>query len=380
MTAVPPRAGIEQWQGAQTGAARVATASPPPHALRAPVERRADVLDPGQAGPPPSGPASRAPGTPTALRRADGARDRTSAAPSVTQRLRGPVVYGRTSEAGGSSFHGRVVAFASEKVDRDGGDPQPLYLVDDAAKTEPVWAAATQIEWPPSPIRPGDPVIGYVTVAPDDKLAAGDCATIRAAADKAGWDLLGVVRDRNRGGPSATRPGLAYALDLIEAQQARALVVSDVRKLSRSIVDLAKVMRRLRDAGAVLIGLDLGFDTSTPEGHYAAMVLIEFGVWERARIAERTRVGLERTKARGGARGRPAVTDRPELQQRIASMRAAKMTLQAIADVLNAEGVPTLRGGAKWRPSSVQAALGYRRPASRDAGTGADRRSRNGGV
>jgi hypothetical protein len=41
------------------------------------------------------------------------------------------------------------------------------------------------------------------------------------------------------------------------------------------------------------------------------------------------------------------------------------MTLQAIADQLNAEGVPTLRGGALWRPSSVQTALGYRRPGSR---------------
>jgi hypothetical protein len=34
------------------------------------------------------------------------------------------------------------------------------------------------------------------------------------------------------------------------------------------------------------------------------------------------------------------------------------MTLQAIADALNADGVPTLRGGTQWRPSSVQAAAG----------------------
>ena len=44
------------------------------------------------------------------------------------------------------------------------------------------------------------------------------------------------------------------------------------------------------------------------------------------------------------------------------------MTLQAIADVLNADGVPTLRGGTQWRPSSVQAAAGYRRPAARSGG------------
>ena len=38
------------------------------------------------------------------------------------------------------------------------------------------------------------------------------------------------------------------------------------------------------------------------------------------------------------------------------------MTLQAIADKLNDEGVATLRGGTHWRPSSVQAAAGYKRP------------------
>ncbi len=58
---------------------------------------------------------------------------------------------------------------------------------------------------------------------------------------------------------------------------------------------------------------------------------------------------------------RPAVADSPELKERIVGMRAQGMTLQAIADVLNAEGVPTVRGGACWRPSSVHAATGYKR-------------------
>jgi hypothetical protein len=58
------------------------------------------------------------------------------------------------------------------------------------------------------------------------------------------------------------------------------------------------------------------------------------------------------------------VADVPELRERIVHMRNAGMTLQAIADVLNEEGVSTLRGGAKWRPSSVHGATGYRRPAS----------------
>jgi hypothetical protein len=49
-----------------------------------------------------------------------------------------------------------------------------------------------------------------------------------------------------------------------------------------------------------------------------------------------------------------AVYDLPMLKERIAAMRAGGMTLQAIADRLNEDRVPTLRGGEKWRPSSVQ--------------------------
>ena len=95
-------------------------------------------------------------------------------------------------------------------------------------------------------------------------------------------------------------------------------------------------------------------------------MLIEVSGWERERLSERTRQGLQAAR-RGNRRGaRRAVADDPELRERIVRMRAQGMTLQAIADHLNESGVPTVRGGAKWRPSSVQAAVGYkRRPRSR---------------
>jgi hypothetical protein len=44
------------------------------------------------------------------------------------------------------------------------------------------------------------------------------------------------------------------------------------------------------------------------------------------------------------------------------------MRWQAIPDRLNDEGVATLRGGVGWRPSSVQATLGNRRPGPRSVG------------
>jgi DNA invertase Pin-like site-specific DNA recombinase len=116
------------------------------------------------------------------------------------------------------------------------------------------------------------------------------------------------------------------------------------------------------------MALDLQLDTSTEAGRLAAVAIVGVGGWEHDRISERTRAGLEAARSRGGAQGRTAVADIPELQERIARMRDEGMTLQAIADVLNEEGVPTLRGGAMWRPSSVQRATGYRRPSAATRG------------
>jgi exopolysaccharide biosynthesis polyprenyl glycosylphosphotransferase len=70
---------------------------------------------------------------------------------------------------------------------------------------------------------------------------------------------------------------------------------------------------------------------------------------------------------KAGAVGLAAVGDIPALQTYVAALRSSGMTLQAIADRLNAEGVPTLAGAQRWRPSGVQAAVGYHRPPPRPA-------------
>ena len=51
-------------------------------------------------------------------------------------------------------------------------------------------------------------------------------------------------------GRGLERPGLAYAMEQIAEGKARGLVVSDLRRLSRSIVDLGGLMEWFRDAGA----------------------------------------------------------------------------------------------------------------------------------
>jgi DNA invertase Pin-like site-specific DNA recombinase/peptidoglycan hydrolase-like protein with peptidoglycan-binding domain len=230
----------------------------------------------------------------------------------------------------------------------------------------PERATGTALEQRRTCLPPGHRVIGYVTLSAqpgggDDDAAS---AAITASCERAGWDLLEIVRDRDVG-PTLERPALGYALERIAEGQAQGLLVRDLQRLSRSIVDLGVLMAWFRNAQAALVALDLDIDTSTPKGHRVASTLITLSDHAYERIVTGGRDGVAGLGGNGRT-GRPAVRDHPELLERIASMRAASMSLRAIADQLNEKGVPTLRGGRKWRPSSIQAALGYRRPGPRD--------------
>jgi DNA invertase Pin-like site-specific DNA recombinase len=187
--------------------------------------------------------------------------------------------------------------------------------------------------------------------------------------------LVDVVREREpENGKGLQRPGLDYAFRRIAEGEASGLVVADLSRLSRSVADLGQVLERIFRAGARLVSAAPDLDTGERSGLLAARALIGASSWERERLSERTRKGLEAAR-RAGRRGRPSgAADNPDLRERIPRMRAEGMTLQAIADRLNEEGVPTVRGGAKWRPSSVQTALGYRRP--RDGAPGRAPRDR----
>jgi DNA invertase Pin-like site-specific DNA recombinase len=103
------------------------------------------------------------------------------------------------------------------------------------------------------------------------------------------------------------------------------------------------------------VPLDCAVDTTTPAGEAMANVLAMFAQFERRLIAERTKPALGLNKAQGIKFGRPASIQ--QLAKRIVSMRERGLTLQAICDTLNAERVPTPRGGALWRPTSLRAVL-----------------------
>jgi DNA invertase Pin-like site-specific DNA recombinase len=190
-------------------------------------------------------------------------------------------------------------------------------------------------------------------------------AAMHAWAEEHGAELTTIVHDvESAASRTESRPALCGLLERVAAGEADTLVVARLGHLSSTLANLPPLLRWFESHAKTLVAIDLRIDTSTEAGRLAAFALMGVGGWERERLSARTRRGLEAARARGSQNGRATVDDVPELRERIARMREEGMTLQAIADALNQEGVPTLRGGAMWRPSSVQRATGYRRPPS----------------
>jgi DNA invertase Pin-like site-specific DNA recombinase len=209
--------------------------------------------------------------------------------------------------------------------------------------------------------------VGYVSGPPrglvKEPVVHDQIAAIAAACEQRGWQLLEIVRDEHQDGVKAPDlPGLTRVLKRMRAGQASCLVVCNLTRLSPTVVELGVVLKAIGQSGGRFVSLEDQVDTARPAGRKAANAIVTVSGWEHQRLGERTRQGLAATRTKGGPISRPSVQDVPLLKEHIADMRAQGMTLQAIADRLNQSGVPTLRGGQKWRPSSVQAAAGYRRP------------------
>lgn len=176
------------------------------------------------------------------------------------------------------------------------------------------------------------------------------------------WSLINEVVE-HESGKRADRPKLAEALRLCRLHNAT-LVIARLDRLSRD----AAFLLNLQNAGVRFIAADM------PEAN--EMVVGIMGIMaqaERKRISTNTKLALAAAKARGvklgGDRGviptaeaqtkggaatkAKAVNRAADLLPVIADIRAAgATTLKAVADALNAKGIPTAKGGT-WSPVQV---------------------------
>jgi DNA invertase Pin-like site-specific DNA recombinase len=182
-------------------------------------------------------------------------------------------------------------------------------------------------------------------------------ATATAAElERRGWIAEADYSDIASGKSTKGRPGLAAAVE--HARRVRGvLVAARLDRVSRNVIDFASLLNRAEHEGWKVLVLDLPLDTTTAAGRFTALSMANAAELERRLIGERTKAALAAKKARGGRLG-PKRKTPDEILRRVVSERDAGATWQSIADRLNADGVPTIRGGAGWRVGTVQRVYG----------------------
>ncbi len=204
-------------------------------------------------------------------------------------------------------------------------------------------------------------MLGYVRVSTGDQADSGagleaQRAAIRQACEHRSWELVGVVEDAGFSAATLARPGITEAFDLVESGGASVLVVAKLDRLSRSLLDFAAVMERSRRKRWALVALDLGVDTTTPQGEMMANILATFAQFERRLIGQRTKEALAIKRAQGVRLGRPR-TLTAEVVERVWRLHRRGASLRKIALRLNSEGVATAHHGARWHASTVSAVI-----------------------
>jgi DNA invertase Pin-like site-specific DNA recombinase len=76
-------------------------------------------------------------------------------------------------------------------------------------------------------------------------------------------------------------------------------------RLGRNLKHLISLLEELNALGIAFVSLNEGIDATTPAGKLQMHILGAIAEFERARIAERVKAGLQRARAQGKRLGRP---------------------------------------------------------------------------
>jgi len=141
--------------------------------------------------------------------------------------------------------------------------------------------------------------------------AQREAAEAYIASQKAeGWVALPErYDDGGFSGGNMDRPALARLLADVEAGNVDCVVVYKVDRLSRSLMDFARIMGAFDRQNVSFVSVTQQFNTTTSMGRLTLNILLSFAQFEREIMGERIRDKLAAQRRRGkwtGRRGRAA--------------------------------------------------------------------------
>ena len=123
-----------------------------------------------------------------------------------------------------------------------------------------------------------------------------------------GWVALpSRYDDGGFSGGNLERPGLQRLLEGVEAGRIDCVVVYKVDRLSRSLLDFARLIEVFDQRSVSFVSITQQFNTTTSMGRLVLNILLSFAQFEREIIGERIRDKVAATKRKGMYTGGPPV-------------------------------------------------------------------------
>ena len=144
----------------------------------------------------------------------------------------------------------------------------------------------------------------YARVSTLDQTAENQLTELRQYIKVRGWTAQEYV-DEGVSGSTDRRSALDKLLSDAKRRRFDVLVCWRLDRLGRNLRHLILFLEELNALGVAFVSLAEGIDATTPAGRLQMHILGAIAEFERARIAERVRLGLARVKANGQKLGRP---------------------------------------------------------------------------
>jgi site-specific DNA recombinase len=202
--------------------------------------------------------------------------------------------------------------------------------------------------------------VGYVRVSLDKQVEEGislesQAEKIRAYCLVKDWTLTEIITDEGQSAKTLKREGMARLIEMVTAREVNIAIVAKLDRLTRSVIDVNKLLEIFFKKGVKLVSLAESLDATTATGELMINLLASVSQWERRVIGERTRDAMQHLKAQGRVYCRP-VFDNREALQIMKTDRVAGLTYKQIAEHLTQCGIHTTRGG-QWQACTVEKIL-----------------------
>jgi DNA invertase Pin-like site-specific DNA recombinase len=126
------------------------------------------------------------------------------------------------------------------------------------------------------------------------------CAAYILSQASEGWtEVKRTYDDGGISGGTLERPGLKALMTDIAAGEIDIIVVYKVDRLTRSLLDFAKLVEAFDKAGVSFVSVTQAFNTTTSMGRLTLNMLLSFAQFEREVTAERIRDKIAASKAKG---------------------------------------------------------------------------------